>query len=106
MTTNFQNRVLLIGNNISEHTKEYFNEYCPYAILLVGERSIYKSFVSEKNYDGGQEPLAGECTIFRSSQNCITYNTEEDFKNGNGTFNSDIPDEVDQIIYEYTAKVI
>lgn len=98
----FQNRVLLVGDNISGISKEYYDQYCHYAILLIGEPTAWRKHQYIMVESEKKEP----CTIIDRSQPCIVYATKEDLEKNEGVYWPDIPEQEQEILYEYTAKII
>lgn len=99
----FQNRVLLVADNISESYKEFFDENCSYAILLIGDPVVWRQRQYKVVEEGdGQEP----CSIVDRAQACIAYGTLEDYENNTGTYWPDIPEMDNEFLYEYTAKIV
>jgi len=97
----FQNRVLLVADNLSEIIKKYESEI-HYAILLIGEPVVWRQRPYVVTETGGKE----QCSIVDREQPCIVYGTREDYENNTGTYWPDIPELENEFLYEYTAKIV
>lgn len=96
----FKNRVLLVADNLSDITKTHCDLH--YAILLIGDPVVWRQRSYKVVESKEQEP----CSIVDRAQPCIVYGTQEDYENNTGTYWPDIPDEENECLYEYTAKII
>ncbi len=76
----FQNRVLLVADNVSDIMKDYFEKHCPYAILLIGTPVVWRQRNNVKTIDDL------ECSIVDRTQPCIFYLTKEDLDTNTGTY--------------------
>lgn len=98
----FQNRVLLLADNLSDITKKYLSDELHYAILLIGDPVVWRQRQWKVVESENEEP----CGIVDRAQPCIVYSTLEDYENNIGTYWPDIPDNEQEVLYEYTAKIV
>lgn len=109
-------KVLLTLDNPSDYLKndvEIFNEM-PYGILLL-EKRVSEKYTIEPRPDILKIKEENKTispydrvphTHYSYEQSCIIYDTKEDLKNNKGVYWDLIPDYVDEMLDEYTAKLI
>jgi SUMO ligase MMS21 Smc5/6 complex component len=75
---------------------------CPYALLLIGQPYIWRERTC-KAHDLEGNP---QVKIFDREQPCIVYLTEEELKNDLGTYQEYLPEECEENLFFYNAKLI
>ncbi len=109
-------KVLLTLDNPSDYLKndvEFFNEM-PYGILLLEKRVGEKYTIEPKPEDIVRKEKNKTIspydrvphTHYSYEQSCIIYDTKEDLENNKGVYWDFIPDYADEMLDEYTAKLI
>ena len=78
------------------------HKYAPYAILLVGPPITWRTR-KHKAHDLENNPIV---EIHDREQPCIIYLTKDDLDNQNGIYQEFIPEEAEEYLYLYTAKMI
>lgn len=97
----FQNRVLLVADDLSSII-EIYKEELHYAILLIGDPVVWRQRQYKVVEADGQEP----CSIVDRAQPCIVYGSLEDYENNIGVYWEDIPYFEKECLEEYTAKIV
>ena len=80
----------------------FMHEHCPYAILLVGQPYIWRRRVINAPDIEGKPKVK----IYDREQACICYWSEKELTDNKGTYQEYLPEEVEDNLFMYDAKLV